>query len=161
MDLMDDVMHVLSGDEEVPDFLNRKLNPSTPATVEERKEWAKGFAPTQDVSDRHGGLALLALDTTPEDAAALDAMEQEKKAATARRIAKMLAKKKEKDQTKGIPDDFLGWDWRTSKFYDVRLRAARKHAAKRAEMGLPVQTEAEARASVVRCLGLKSWEKRK
>jgi arginine utilization protein RocB len=113
----------------LPDFLNRKLNPHSPPTAEERREYAARTPVQEQVEQRYSTIA-------PEDEAVLEAIEQEKKAATDRRIAKMKAKKAAKDQTKGIPDEFLCWDAKYLRFYDLRVRNARKLAAARKKMGL-------------------------
>jgi hypothetical protein len=114
----------------IPDFLNRKLNPTSQATVEERREYAARTPVQEQVEQRYSTIA-------PEDEAVLEALEQEKKAATARRIDKMKAKKAAKDQTKGIPDQYLSWDAKTLRFYDVRVRASRKLVAAFKRQGLP------------------------
>jgi hypothetical protein len=111
----------MTDDLTIPDFLNRKLNPQTQATLEERKAYCNGatvFVEVQKFST-----------ITPEDEAVLEAMEQEKKLKTKLRIDKMLAKKRAKDQTRGIPDEFLSWDAKNLRYYDVRVRAHQKLVA--------------------------------
>lgn len=112
----------------IPDFLVRKGREHVPATMEERRAYCNGATALPDVQ-RFSTIA-------PEDEAALEEMEQEKKLKTKARIGKMLAKKSAKDQTKGIPDEFLSWDAKNLRFYDVRVRAASKLAAARKRLGL-------------------------
>ena len=110
---------------ELPDFLNRKLNPQTPATVEERREYA---ARTPEAVQVAAGLSL-----NGSDEEALRQIEEQerakKKEKTDARIAKLVAKQLEKSGRKNVPDEFLAWDWKTQRFYDVRVRANERLAA--------------------------------
>jgi hypothetical protein len=136
----------------LPDFLNRKLNPVNPASMDERAEFAKTWTATVETGVRRR--------TTDEEAlrAIEEAEAADRKAKAKLRIDKMLARKNAKGSHKDIPDEYLSWDAKKLRFYDVRVRAANKLTAKRAELELPPLTEAETKASVVRCLGLKSWK---
>jgi len=110
---------------ELPDFLNRKLNPTSQATVEERREYAARTPVQQQVETG------LSLNGTDEEA--LREIEREeaakKKEKTDRRIAKLKARQLEKSGRKDIPDEFLAWDARSLRFYDVRVRASSRLAA--------------------------------
>jgi hypothetical protein len=114
----------------LPDFLNRKLNPVNPASMDERAEFAKTWTATQETGARRR--------TTDEEAlqAIEEAEEADRKAKAKLRIEKMLARKNAKGSHKGIPDEFLCWDPRTLQFYDRRVREAKKLAAARAKLGL-------------------------
>lgn len=118
--------------DDLPDFLNRKLNPQTQATVEERREYAARTPVQQQVET---GLSL-----NGSDEEALREIEAEeaakKKEKNDRKFAKLRAQQLEKSGRKGVPDEFLCWDWKTQRFYDARVRVNQKLAAAFARHGL-------------------------
>jgi hypothetical protein len=109
----------------LPDILDRKKNPVAPATPEERAAFAAMPAAAEPVHH----IALGELDETTIE---------HRKVKAAGRIAKLLAKKALKNQRHDIPDEYLAWDATNLRFYDRRVRAARKLAEARKRLGLEV-----------------------
>lgn len=129
----------------LPDSLNRKLSGITTSSLDERRAWITSLPQPQ--------AAAPSIDADRRAREQIDREQAERKRLKAQaRIQKMLDRKSEKDQLRGIHDKYLAWDARKRGFYDVRKRAARKLIKTRAELGLPPLSQDEVYASVLRCI---------
>lgn len=115
----------------IPVFLNRKLNPVSPATPEDRAAYAARTSKPVEAKEPDA------------DAKAREEIEAERKEKARARIAKMKAKltiKAVRSAAAKIPAEFLGWDARRCQLYDIRVQRERKLKAARARIALEQST---------------------
>lgn len=112
---------------ELPDFLNRKINPVPLSTFE---EWRAAYP----------YVAVCISETERQRELDKKLEEEERKERARARIGKMQARFAQNSQLavgkSAIPEKYLGWDGRRQKFYDIRERTAKKLAAALREAGL-------------------------